>query len=84
MAAGDSVSILCDENRHAPSYQQIIGMGDMALPLILRELAREPDHWFWALHAITGADPVEPDARGDVRKMAKAWIEWATRQDILK
>lgn len=32
-------------------YQQIIGMGRPVLPLILAELERETDHWFWALEA---------------------------------
>jgi hypothetical protein len=41
-----------------PAYQQIIGMGDAAVPLILQELERAPDHWFWALNAIIGVDPV--------------------------
>ena len=41
-----------------PAYQQIIGLGEPALPLIFGELRREPDHWFWALGAITGENPV--------------------------
>src|SRR5438309_2262985 len=44
-----------------PEYQQIIGMGPSVLPFLFRELQREPNHWFWALAAITGEDPV-PDA----------------------
>jgi hypothetical protein len=39
-------------------YQEIIGMGERAVPLLLAELKREPDDWFWALHAITGASPL--------------------------
>jgi len=39
------------------AYQRIIGMGDQAIPLLLRELQREVDLWFWALEAITGEDP---------------------------
>ena len=35
-----------------PAYQQIISMGEAALPLILRELERNKDHWFLALMAI--------------------------------
>src|SRR6266487_3952605 len=31
------------------AYQQIIGLGPPAVPLILRELRREPNYWFWAL-----------------------------------
>src|SRR5580765_8141568 len=39
-----------------PAYQQIIGMGLSALPMIFAELEKNPDDWFWALKAITGAD----------------------------
>ena len=39
-------------------YQQIIGMGPKVLPLILAELHRETDHWFWAWEAISGEKPV--------------------------
>src|SRR6202790_5172879 len=53
-----------------PAYQQIIGMGAEVIPLLLRELEREPDHWFRALHALTGANPVAAEARGNVREMA--------------
>jgi hypothetical protein len=58
-----------------PAYQQIIGMGPAAIPLILRDLQRRPDHWFWALTAMTGEDPVPPEDAGDMRKMAEAWIQ---------
>jgi len=63
-----------------PSYQRIIGLGPAVVPLLLRELEREPDHWFWALRAITGADPVPPASRGKVRDMAQIWIGWGRQQ----
>jgi hypothetical protein len=63
-----------------PAYQQIIGMGPEVVPLLLRELEREPDHWFRALHALTGADPVPPESRGKVREMAAAWLRWGREQ----
>ena len=59
-----------------PAYQQIIGMGSVAVPLILRELESNADHWFWALNAITGADPVPESGRGVMREMVKAWLDW--------
>jgi hypothetical protein len=62
------------------SYQQIIGMGILAVPLLLEELHREPDHWFWALEAITEENPVPNDAAGKVRLMAQAWVEWGIRE----
>jgi hypothetical protein len=62
-----------------PAYQRIIGFGPDAVPLILAELEREPDHWFWALHAITGAQPVPAKSRGNIDKMAKAWVAWGKK-----
>ena len=59
-----------------PAYQRIIGMGPAVIPHLLRELQRRPEHWFWALRAITGADPVTPEERGKVRAMAEAWLRW--------
>ena len=58
------------------SYQQIIGMGKPAIALILQDLKKEPDHWFWALRSITGENPIQPDDRGRLQKMAEAWLEW--------
>jgi hypothetical protein len=63
-----------------PAYQQIIGMGPEVIPLLLRELEREPDHWFRALHALTGADSVPAGSRGKVREMAEAWLRWGREQ----
>jgi hypothetical protein len=65
-------------------YQRIIGMGFPAVPLILDELRREPDQWFWALEAITEESPVPPEAAGKVREMAWAWLDWGARHGILK
>jgi type I restriction enzyme M protein len=59
-----------------PAYEKIIRMGYAVVPLILQELAREPDHWFVALNKITGENPVNGDARGKIAEMADAWIRW--------
>lgn len=59
-----------------PAYQQIIGMGRLAIPFIVRELTKNPTHWFWALKSITGADPVPTNKRGKVREMAQIWLHW--------
>jgi len=64
-----------------PAYQRIIGMGRHAIPLLLRELQRSPDHWFWALNAITGEDPgqLEDTFDGAVR----AWLDWGHENGYL-
>lgn len=66
----------------SPAYQAIIGMGVVAVPFILETLRAEkndPDHWFWALRAITGDNPVADDHRGDFKKMAGDWLDWADK-----
>ncbi len=63
-----------------PAYQQIIGMGPIVVPFILAELSISPDHWFWALSAITGDDPIRQEHRGRIQKMAEDWIEWGRQQ----
>ena len=63
-----------------PAYQRIIGMGPDVVPFLLEELEREPEHWFWALYSITGANPVPPESEGKLEEMAKAWIEWGKKQ----
>ncbi len=65
-----------------PAYQQIIGMGKAALPFILEELKREPNHWFWALRAITQENPVSQEHQGDVSEMVSDWLRWAETEGI--
>jgi hypothetical protein len=64
-------------------YQAIIGMGMPVVPLILEELKREPDQWYWALEAITEENPVPADALGNARRTAQAWIEWGRSRGLV-
>jgi len=66
-----------------PAYQRIIGMGPVAIPFLLQELKRKPDHWFWALNAIAGVDPVNPEQRGKIDQMANAWLRWGREQGYI-
>jgi hypothetical protein len=60
-----------------PDYQLIIGLGPAAIPLLLGELQRQPDHWFWALYLVTGGEnPVPSEDAGRIDRMAQAWLEW--------
>jgi hypothetical protein len=68
-----------------PAYQQIIGMGAAAVPLIMKELQNsldQPDHWFWALSMITRADPIPVEMYGKHVAMAKAWIAWGEKHKV--
>ncbi|MCI0695201.1 hypothetical protein L0337_24735 [candidate division KSB1 bacterium] len=66
-----------------PKYQRIIGMGPAVLPILFRELQKNPDHWFWALQAITEEDPTRPEDLGDVHKMTESWLQWAQEKGYL-
>ncbi len=69
---------LSDSGRAAehPAHMEIISMGEPAVPLILERMRAERGHWFIALHAITGANPVNPADRGKIAVMQDSWLEW--------
>jgi hypothetical protein len=64
------------------AYQQIIGLGPQAVPLILAELRDEPGLWHWALHAITRANPIPDDFDGGTQQIAELWLKWGRQNDI--
>ena len=62
-----------------PAYQEILGMGSGAVPLILERLRDRGGRWFSTLQKMTAADPVPPQDRGNVPAMTAAWLEWGLR-----
>ena len=61
-----------------PAYQELIALGPAALPFLFVDLERTGDgHLSKALTAITGAQPVPDDQRGQVRNIAETWLRWA-------
>jgi hypothetical protein len=68
-----------------PAYQKIIGMGESAIPLILKDLARYgPDDWFWALTAITDENPISAEIAGNMVAMTEAWLQWGRNAGYLR
>lgn len=59
------------------NYLRIIALGRRAVPLILRDLDERGGQWHLALQAITGEWPVPEDARGDIERMNRYWMDWA-------
>jgi len=72
-----SSTVLCSH----PAFQEIIGLGEAVVPLMLRDLEERPRLWVWALPRITGADPVPPSDRGNLAKMSEAWLRWGREHD---
>lgn len=66
-----------------PAYQEIIAMGSKVIPMILNELKRKPDFWFWALRSLTRTNPVTKEMRGDLMAMREAWLDWESKNAYL-
>jgi hypothetical protein len=69
-----------------PAYLRIIGLarrssGHEIERLLLNELESDPDHWFAALSAVTGEDPVKPSH--DFDGAVNAWLLWGRRKGII-
>lgn len=56
------------------AYQRIIGLGPVAVPLIIEQLRSDGDHWFWALVAIVGED--KAIGAKTVPEATQCWVEW--------
>ena len=68
-----------------PSYLGIVAMGKPAIPLILKDLEMEPNHWFSALSAMAGEGPNIPaQDRGDMRAICNAWLEWGKSENYIE
>jgi len=59
-----------------PAYIQIMQMGASAIPLILEELERRPDHWFYALTQLTQENPIPVNFNGTIADAIDLWISW--------
>ena len=67
----------CSVINSCPSYLRIISYGTQALPFIFEDLkTRRHRHWFAALKAITGIDPIPTGMWGKIAGMTEVWIEW--------
>ena len=76
------VSSVSKKMRH-PAYREIIALGTGAVPLILAELSKRPDHWFAALEEITGENPVSLTEKRDLTNAIQAWVNWGTRNGYM-
>jgi len=65
------------------AHFKIIGMGEKALPLILKEVQRMTAHWFVALDAISPVNPVRPEDQTNLVRTANAWLEWGRGEKLI-
>ncbi len=66
-------------------YQKIIGMGEAAVPFILKDLKENgPNHWFWALNAITDENLITDEMSGNMKAMTEVWLQWGNKVGYLR
>jgi hypothetical protein len=61
------------------AHHDIIKMGPMVVPLLVRELRTNPasHHWCQALAAITGENPVSEEDMGKTHRVRESWLKLA-------
>jgi hypothetical protein len=67
------------------SYLRIIALASASpelLSVLLYELETNPDHWFIALNAITGEDPVP--AGSTFAEAVSSWTAWGRQKGLLR
>jgi hypothetical protein len=65
------------------AYRSIIGLGQEVLPFIIDDLKTNDNHWFYALEALTGQNPIKENHKGIVPLMKNDWIEWAKENNLI-
>ena len=79
-AATDHLSVISDKVMH-PAYQDMLGMGELAIPHIVRHLRKDRGWWFHALQHIARGDAAADAASKD--DAIKAWTNWAREQGYI-
>lgn len=69
------------------NYLMIIKKGvqhkEIIVPMILKELNKDPDYWFEALRLITEENPVKPEEFNSYKLVTKAWLNWGKEKGYL-
>jgi hypothetical protein len=60
------------------AFLQILVMGESALPMLIKEIQTDPNHWFLALRLIARTNPVRDGS--SVEEAVAAWMKWWTEQ----
>jgi hypothetical protein len=77
-----SMSLVRDKIEHV-AFKRIVNLGTVAGPWILKEIRHRPDLLVMALPLIYKNENSLPvTARGKVKEIVNAWLNWANRQNI--
>ena len=66
-----------------PLYSKILSLGDIIVPFLIMDLRENKTHWFYALTALTGENPILKEHSGQVDNMIADWVKWAEVNSII-
>lgn len=75
------ISQISTKMQHS-AFRSILNMGRSVVPMILKEIEREPGHWFYALNFLTGENPIPKDFTGTVEEALNLWIYWGRERYV--
>ena len=61
------------------NYIKIIELGKKVIPYLIEDLETANTDWLFALHQITGDDPIAPNHVGKFGLMKSDWLNWADK-----
>lgn len=70
-----SSSFVFDKLEH-PDFQKIVDLGEEVIPFILLQLKKQPSFIYFALHFITGEDPILQKSSGNINLIIQDWMNW--------
>ncbi len=67
-----------EAKRNNENFKKIVAMGEKIIPIILKEIKKNPSHLFLVLPEITKENIIIPEEdQGNIRKINELWIQWA-------
>ena len=64
-----------------PAYMRIMALGKQGIPLVLREMRKSQDDWFYALKFMAGEDAAKGVKDFDAAKAA--WTQWGYQHNYI-
>jgi hypothetical protein len=66
-----------------PTYFKILSLGESIVPFMLNDLIENKTHWFKALSALTGVNPIQPQNAGNINEMIRDWARWGKQNGMI-
>ena len=66
-----------------PAYLKIVGMGSEVIPLIFQDLEEHGGHWYQALEALLGFNPMDGIGGLSIRELKTMWLDWGRQHGYL-